>query len=68
VPMLPREAGARDDDRDDMLGATEDDREDVVRWVLVVPAVPERTKGGRSRIDGGDIDLPVCRYGDGRRL
>ena len=68
MPMLPLEFGASDDDRDDMLGASEDDRDDVVRCVLVVPAVPERIKGGRSRIEGGEIDLPVCRYGDGRRL
>jgi hypothetical protein len=61
VPMVPLETGARDDDRDDVLGASDEDREEVVRCVLIVPSVPEWIKGGRSRIDGGEIDLPVCR-------
>lgn len=68
VPIATLEVGAIEDDLDDMLGASDDDREDVARCVLVVPAVPERIKGGRSRMEGGEIDLPVVRYGDGRRL
>lgn len=59
--MMPLETGARDDERDDMLGASDDDLEELVRCVLMVPSVPERIKGGRSRRDGGEIDLPVCR-------
>jgi len=67
---VPRDVGAREEDRDVVLGAREDDREDEVLWVPVVFEVPERMSGGRSRIDGGDIDLLPLPYrnGDGRRL
>jgi len=68
VPTATLATGASEDDRDDMLGASEDDREDVVRCEYMVPAVPERIRGGKSRIEGGEMDLSACRYGDGRRF
>ena len=69
--LVHRETGARDDDRDDVLGAREDERDDEV---LAVPNVLVRLledRGGRSRIEGGEMErLPPWRNGegDGRRF
>ena len=60
--------GASDDDRDELLGARDDDRDEEFLWPKLL-AVPERDKGGRSRIDGGELErLVIIRKGDGRRL
>lgn len=60
--------GARDDDLDRDDGANDDDRE--LEWLCRVFEVPDLISGGRSRIDGGEIDLLwlLCLYGDGLRL
>ena len=54
---VPREVGAMEDDLDRIDGATEDDRE--LEWLCIVPGLLEETRGGRSRIDGGDTDRPL---------
>ena len=60
--------GASDEDRDELLGARDDERDEEVLWPKVL-AAPERDNGGRSRIDGGELErLVIVRKGDGRRL
>ena len=65
-----RSDGAKDEDRDELLGASDEEREEDVLWKMREFAVPERDSGGRSLIDGGDIEplLGAERYGDGPRL
>ena len=65
-----RSDGAKEEERDELLGASDDERDDDVLWEMKVFAVPERDNGGRSLIDGGEIEplLSAERYGDGLRL
>ena len=51
---VPRDVGARDEDRDRSDGAIDDDRE--LEWLCIAPGRLEDTRGGRSRIEGGDTD------------
>jgi len=50
-----RVVGASDEDLDRHDGARDDDRE--LEWLCIVPEFPERISGGRSRMEGGEIDL-----------
>ena len=60
--------GASDEDRDELLGARDDDRDEEFLWPKGL-VVPERDNGGRSRIDGGELErVVIIRKGDGRRL
>jgi len=54
---VPREVGASDDDRDLRDGAIDEDRE--LEWLCIVPGLLDGTRGGRSRMDGGDTDRPL---------
>jgi len=51
---VPRDVGASDEDRDRNDGAIEEDRE--LEWLCIVPGRLDETRGGRSRIDGGDTE------------
>lgn len=46
--------GANEEDLDLDDGAREDDLE--LEWLCMVPAVPDRIKGGKSRIEGGEME------------
>jgi len=59
VPVFLK-LGAREDDREEELGAEDEERdEEPLLWL--VPAVPERVKGGRSRMEGGEDRPDACR-------
>lgn len=51
---VPRDVGARDEDRERNEGAIDEDRE--LEWLCIVPGPLEGTRGGRSLMDGGDTD------------
>lgn len=52
---VPRVVGATDEDLDREDGASDEDRE--LEWLCMVVEVPDLISGGRSLIDGGEIDL-----------